>query len=158
MSPRLAVLLKALLVCGVVVALDQATKGLVRERISRGETVEVLPFLDFENTRNDGIAFGVAGDIPAGVIAVAICLLMGLLGWITLRGEPRPWVWLPAGLLVGGAVGNLIDRIRDGAVTDFIELPNWPTFNLADVSITIGVILLLLLPELARRREQPHGS
>ena len=158
MSPRLAVLLKALLVCGVVVALDQATKGLARERIARGETVEVLPFLDFENTRNDGIAFGLAGDVPAGVIAVAICLLMGLLGWITLRGEPRPWVWLPAGLLVGGALGNLIDRIRDGAVTDFIELPNWPTFNLADVSITIGVILLLLLPELARRREHPHGA
>ena len=153
MSPRLAVLLKALLVCGAAVALDQASKGLVRDRIARGETVEVLPFLDLENTRNDGIAFGLAGDIPAGVIAVAIGLLVGLLAFITLRGEPRPYVWLPAGLLVGGALGNLIDRIRAGAVTDFIALPNWPTFNLADVSITVGVILLLLLPELARRRD-----
>jgi signal peptidase II len=153
LSPRSAVLTRALLVCGAVVALDQATKALVRDRIGRGETVEVLPFLNLENTRNDGIAFGLAADVPAVVIALAILLLVGTLAYITLRGEPRPLVWLPAGLLVGGALGNLIDRIREGAVTDFIELPNWPTFNLADVSITAGVVLLVLLPEVSRRRD-----
>jgi signal peptidase II len=152
LSPRLAALLKALLVCGVVVALDQLSKGLVREHIGRSETVEVLPFLDLENTRNDGVAFGLAGDVPPALIGVAIALLVAVLAFITMRGEPRPLVWLPAGLLVGGALGNLIDRIRDGAVTDWVELPRWPTFNLADVSITVGVVLLVLLPELTRRR------
>ena len=156
MSPRLAVLLKALLVCGAVVALDQLTKGLVREHIGRAETVEVLPFLDLENTRNRGIAFGLAGDVSPVLIGIAIGLLVATLAFVMLRGEPRPLVWLPAGLLLGGALGNLIDRIRDGAVTDFIELPNWPTFNLADVSITVGVVLLVLLPEVTRGRKEPR--
>ena len=56
----------------------------------------------------------------------------------------RPLVWLPTGLLVGGALGNLVDRARDGAVTDFIKLPLWPAFNLADVAITVGVLALVL--------------
>lgn len=59
----------------------------------------------------------------------------------------RPLIWIPAGLLIGGAIGNLADRVRQGSVTDFIDLPLWPTFNLADVAITAGVLALLLLPE-----------
>jgi signal peptidase II len=148
---RLGVLLKALLVCGAVVGLDQLTKGVVRETVARGDTVEVLPFLDVANTRNRGVAFGLAGDISPLTIAVALLFLVGLLAFLSLRQGADPLVWLPAGLLVGGALGNLADRVRDEAVTDFIDFPAWPTFNFADVAIVTGVLILVLLPEYRAR-------
>jgi signal peptidase II len=77
------------------------------------------------------------------LIGVTIVLLLGLLVFLAARADGG-WLWLPAALLLGGALGNLADRVRDGAVTDFIDLPLWPTFNLADVSIVVGVLLLLL--------------
>jgi signal peptidase II len=153
LSGRGGVLIKAALVCAAVVAVDQLSKGLVREQIARGDSIEVLPFLDFENTRNRGIAFGLAGDVSPALIGAAIAALLGLLGFLSLRSEADPLIWLPAGLLVGGALGNLADRVRDGAVTDFIDFPAWPTFNLADVSIVVGVMLLVLLPEIRSRLE-----
>jgi signal peptidase II len=130
--------------CGVVVAVDQGTKALATSLIDRGDRVEVLPFLAFENVRNKGVAFGLGGDISAVLIGVTILLLVGLLVFLSARGHGGWGVWLPAALLLGGALGNLADRVRDGAVTDFIDLPLWPTFNLADVAITVGVLLLLL--------------
>jgi signal peptidase II len=63
-------------------------------------------------------------------------------------------VWLPTGLLLGGAAGNLIDRVRDGAVTDFIKLPHWPAFNVADIAITVGVLALLYVLEGPPRRAE----
>jgi len=150
---RLGVLLKALLVCGAVVALDQMTKGVVREQIARGDTVEVLPFLDLANTRNRGVAFGLAGDVSPLLIGVALALLVALLAFLSLRPGADRLAWIPAGLLVGGALGNLADRVRDEAVTDFIDLPAWPTFNLADVAIVVGVAMLVLLPEFRARTE-----
>ena len=56
-------------------------------------------------------------------------------------------MWLPTGLLVGGAIGNIIDRLRDGAVTDFLKLPHWPAFNVADMAITFGVLALFYVLE-----------
>lgn len=154
MSARLGVLLKALVTCGVVLAVDQLSKGLVREQLARGEDVQVLPFLELTYTTNRGIAFGLAGDVPTAAIVVAIACLAALLAFLSLRAGADPLVWLPAGLLVGGALGNLVDRVRDGAVTDFIDLPAWPTFNLADTAIVIGVALLVLLPEWRARRRR----
>jgi signal peptidase II len=152
-SSRLGVLVKALLVCAAVVALDQGSKAVVHEQIARGDSVQALPLLDITNTRNSGVAFGFAGDIPPTLIGLAIVFLVGLLAFLSLRKNAGPLVWLPAGLLVGGALGNLVDRVRDGAVTDFIDLPAWPTFNLADTAIVLGVALLVLLPD--RRRHDP---
>jgi signal peptidase II len=74
------------------------------------------------------------------VAAVALALL---LAWVALRPS-APWMWLAAGLLAGGALGNVVDRVRDGAVTDFLDPPLWPAFNVADVAITIGVAALAL--------------
>jgi signal peptidase II len=156
-ASRLSVLLKAVVVCGAVVGIDQLSKGLIRENIARGDTVQVLPFLDFANTRNRGIAFGLAGDVSPVIIAVALVLLIGLLGFLSLRRNADPLVWLPAGLLVGGAIGNLADRVRDEAVTDFIDFPAWPTFNLADVAIVVGLFLLVLLPEIRARSSGDGG-
>jgi signal peptidase II len=146
----LALLVPGLAACGVVVAFDQGSKALATSVVDRGDRVEVLPFLAFENVRNKGVAFGLGGDISAALIGVTIVLLVGLLVFLALRADGGWLVWLPAALLVGGALGNLADRVRDGAVIDFIELPLWPTFNLADVAITAGVLLLLLDVERSR--------
>ena len=71
------------------------------------------------------------------------------------RRPDRPWLWIPTGLLIGGAVGNLIDRLAHGAVTDFIKLPLWPAFNVADMSITFGVLVLLWVLEGKPGDERP---
>ena len=145
MTRRRAVLSAVIVALAVLVA-DQATKAIVRGSIGRGERVDVLLGIDLVNTRNSGVAFGFfsgGGTIVAVVAAVA---LAALLVFFATHLE-RPLVWLPTGLLVGGAAGNLIDRAREGAVTDFVDLPLWPAFNLADAAITIGVVSLLYVIE-----------
>jgi signal peptidase II len=139
----LDLIVPALAACGVVVAVDQGTKALATSLVDRGERVEVLPFLAFENVRNKGVAFGLGDDISAVVVGATVIVLLGLLVFLASRSRTGWPIWLPAALLIGGALGNLADRVRDGAVIDFIDLPLWPTFNLADVSIVVGVLLLL---------------
>lgn len=150
----LALLIPGLAACGAVVALDQGSKAIATSLVDPGDRVEVLPFLAFENVRNKGVAFGLGGDISAALIAGTIVLLVGLLVFMAFRGDGGWLVWLPAALLLGGALGNLADRVRDGAVTDFIDLPLWPTFNLADVAIVVGVLLLLLDVERSETRRK----
>jgi signal peptidase II len=82
---------------------------------------------------------------------VALAVLVLYLAW---RPE-RPYLWVPTGMLVGGAVGNLIDRISSGSVIDFIKLPHWPAFNVADMSITFGVLALLWVLE-GKREDDPR--
>ena len=143
--PSRAWLSAATLLC-LVVALDQLTKAVVRSQIEAGERREVLSFLDLVHVRNDGVAFGALAGNGAVVIAVVAIAFVALCAYF-FRNAQRPWVWLPTGLLLGGAVGNAIDRIRLGAVTDFVKFPHWPAFNVADSAITIGVIALLTLLE-----------
>lgn len=140
--------------CGAVVVIDQGSKAIATSLVSRGDRVEVLPFLHLENVRNKGVAFGLGGDISAVLIGVTLVLLLGLLVFLATRGRGGALIWVPAALLIGGALGNLADRVRDGAVTDFIDLPLWPTFNLADVAITVGVLLLLLDVERSEGRRK----
>ena len=154
MRRTLDLLVPALAACGVVVALDQGTKALATSLVSRGERVEVLPFLHIENVRNEGVAFGIGGDISAVFIGATVILLVGFLVFLAFRGGSGWLVWLPAALLIGGALGNLADRVRDGAVTDFISLPLWPTFNLADLAIVAGVLLLLFDVERSEARKR----
>jgi signal peptidase II len=152
----LDLLIPALAACGVIVALDQGTKALATSLVTRGDRVEVLPFLAFENVRNEGVAFGIGGDISAVFIGATVLVLLGFLVFLAFRGGSGWLVWLPAALLIGGALGNLADRVRDGAVTDFIDLPLWPTFNLADVAIVVGVLLLLF--DVERSEGRGRGS
>jgi signal peptidase II len=136
----------ALATAGLVVAVDQATKQLAVTRIERGEEVEVFFGLDLTNTRNTGVAFGVfegGGAVVAVLIALSLALLLGYF----LVHRERPWLWLPVGLLLGGALGNLADRARIGAVIDFIDPIAWPAFNVADSCIVIGVLALLYVVE-----------
>ena len=138
--------LRAVVVAVAVLVADQATKALVRGSIGRAERVDVLPGLDLVNTRNSGVAFGFFSGGGTIVAVIAAAALAALLVFFATHLE-RPLVWLPTGLLVGGAAGNLIDRAREGAVTDFVDLPLWPAFNLADAAITIGVLALLYVLE-----------
>jgi signal peptidase II len=137
---------RAALVAAVTVAADQASKALVRTSIERGDSVDVIPGVHLVNVRNRGIAFGLFEDGGALLVVFAALALAALLVFFVRHRDTR-LVWLPTGLLIGGAAGNLIDRARDGAVTDFVDLPAWPAFNLADVAITFGVLSLLYVLE-----------
>lgn len=135
----------ALVAVGVVVA-DQAVKALVRATIDRGEEIDLLLGIQLVNVRNRGIAFGLFSDGGFLLVLFAVAALIALLIFFA-RHRDRPVVWLPTGLLIGGATGNLIDRTREGAVTDWFDLPWWPAFNVADVAITFGVLTLLYVLE-----------
>jgi signal peptidase II len=151
-SHRRTALLAAAVAIGVL-ALDQATKAIVRSSIDGGERIDVVPGVDLVNTRNRGVAFGLLSQGGALLAVVAALALAGLLVFF-LRHLDRPLVWLPTGLLIAGAAGNLIDRAREGAVTDFIDLPLWPVFNVADMAITFGVLVLVYVLEGPPSRER----
>lgn len=144
----------AALVAVAVLALDQLSKLAVRRAIVPGEERRALPGIELVDTRNHGVAFGfLPGDHLAITIVIGLALL-ALLAYFA-RNSERPLIWLPTGMLLGGALGNIIDRLRAGSVTDFVKLPlGWPPFNLADVSITLGVLLLVLLIERGGERPQ----
>lgn len=128
----------------VVVILDQAVKAVIEDHIVLGEKVDVLGPLKLTLSHNEGVAFGLAGGSGAPLVVVTLVAL-GVVLYLFSRNPARPWMWVATGLLAGGAVGNLADRIRVGAVTDFIELPHWPPFNLADMAISAGVVLLVFI-------------
>jgi signal peptidase II len=129
-----------------VIALDQATKAAVRGSIARGDEHHVFPGVILVNTRNTGVAFGLfdQGGLLIGLVVAAALTALAVFFALNHR---RPLAWLPTGLLLGGAVGNLIDRLRGDGVTDFVKLPAWPAFNVADVAITFGVLALVYVLE-----------
>jgi signal peptidase II len=141
----------ALATAGIVVAVDQGTKQLANARIERGEEVNVFFGLDITNTRNTGVAFG-ALEGGGLVVAILIGLSLTLLVAYFAVNRDKPWLWLPTGLLLGGALGNLADRAREGAVIDFIDPVAWPAFNVADSCIVVGVLALLYVVERRDRR------
>ncbi len=134
---------RVLAVCGGVVLLDQVSKAIVVSSLSMGEYRQVGLGFRVTNTENSGLAFGI-GQGEGFVLAVTIIALALVLVWFALD-PTRPGLWLGVGLLTGGALGNLADRVRLDAVTDFIDPPLWPAFNLADVAITLGAIVLVLV-------------
>lgn len=136
----------ALALTGLVVALDQASKAAASSLVDRGDTVEVLPFLSIADVRNRGIAFGLFGAASPVLVGLTIVALIGVLVYLA-AGSSGPRVWVSAGLLLGGALGNLADRVRIESVIDFIDVPVWPTFNVADMAIVAGVFCLVLLPD-----------
>jgi signal peptidase II len=137
---------RAAMTVAIVLAADQLTKALVRRGIDGGEHDSVFPGVDLVHVRNNGVAFGLLGGGGVALTVLTGVALTVLLAYFALNSH-RAWVWLPTGLLIGGAVGNLIDRLAYGSVTDFIDLPFWPAFNVADVAITAGVAALLLVLE-----------
>jgi signal peptidase II len=143
-----------LFLAGAVVALDQLTKAIALDRLPSGVAVQIVDgFLSLILVMNPGLAFGLLGTMPAGwrwvVAALSVAALLVLVR-VALRVLPAAgWAGrLAVGLIFGGAVGNLIDRARFGAVVDFIDVHwrgyHWPAFNAADSAITVGVVLLAL--------------
>ena len=141
------------LVALVVLGLDRLSKQAVESSIARGEERSFLPGVQLVHTRNNGVAFGLLGGAQVYVTVALALLVMLVLLHFAHRASRGP-IWLPTGMVLGGALGNVIDRLRFGFVTDFIKLPlGWPPFNLADATITIGVLLLAVI--VARADERP---
>jgi signal peptidase II len=133
---------RMLAVCGAVVLADQVSKAIVVASVAVGQRESLVLGLDLTNTTNRGLAFGIGGG-RSFVLAITIVALTAVLAWFAVDPQ-RPGLWLSVGLLAGGALGNLADRVRADAVTDFIDFPLWPAFNLADVAITLGALGLVL--------------
>jgi signal peptidase II len=137
---------RAALVAAAVIAADQVTKAIVRAEIGPFEQIHVLPGVKLVHTSNSGVAFSLfSGGGP--LVAIVAILALGALIAFFVTHLRRRLIWLPTGLLLGGAAGNLIDRVRAGAVTDFIKLPHWPAFNVADIAVTAGVLTLVYVLE-----------
>jgi signal peptidase II len=144
-----------LAVCGVVIAADQITKAAIIEGLAPGERIDLALGFDLARVSNSGIAFGLlsdSGDVLVLVITVAALALV--LGWFSFDSR-RPGLWLGVGLLTGGAIGNLIDRVRLDAVTDFLDPPLWPAFNVADIAITLGVVAVAVAALYERPAPEP---
>jgi signal peptidase II len=129
--------------CGLVVVLDQATKALVESQLLPGEDIELLGPIGLTLTHNSGVAFGLASGGGARLVLLT-ALALGVVAYVFARDPTRRGMWVAAGLLAGGALGNLADRVRVDAVTDYIEIGSWPAFNIADVAVTVGVLLLAI--------------
>jgi len=152
-----------LAVAGLVIVLDQATKWWIVEAVMQPpRMIPVTSFFNLVMYRNPGISFGLFGGGSAldswVFIGLAVAIAGGLLIW--LAKAPRRWLAAGIGLLIGGAIGNVVDRIRFGAVTDFLDFHlagyHWPAFNLADSAITVGVALLFA--DALFRRRQSHKN
>jgi signal peptidase II len=138
-------------VTGGVVALDQVTKAVAVGSLVRGESVNVFYGIDLTHVRNTGVAFGaLAGGGPVVLVLVA-CALAVLVAYFA-RHARIPGMWVPAGLILGGALGNLADRAREGTVIDFIDPIAWPAFNVADIAVVVGVLGLFYVAEGPRDR------
>ena len=152
-SARATVALAGLTAVAVLV-IDQAVKVAVRGSLQPGEEREVLgSVVQLTYVRNTGVAVGQLSGNGA-LVALLVAAAVGVLLWYFLTHLDTPWIWLPAGMVVGGALGNVIDRVGQGAVTDYVKLPGWPSFNVADVAITGGVILMVVVAELHARRQR----
>lgn len=149
-----------------IIVLDQATKALLRDRLRLYQAHEIIPgLLSIVHGRNAGMAFGVfsTGGLPAQRVllaAVSGAVLVLVIAYWHRLAEAPVLLRVALALIAGGAVGNLIDRVRLGYVTDFIHvywrLHQWPDFNVADSAITVGITLLLL--DAVRPRRDPGVS
>jgi signal peptidase II len=127
--------------CLLVVVLDQVVKALIEANLVPGQHVDVPGPVDLTLAHNRGVAFGLASGGGALLVAVSLAALL-FVGVLFARDPIRPGMWIAVGLLAGGALGNLIDRVRADQVTDYVDFLAWPPFNLADVAVTLGVIVL----------------
>jgi signal peptidase II len=142
---------RVLAVAVLVLVLDQLTKRLVVQAVPRGTSERFLPLIDLVHVRNDGVAFSSFAGQP-WIVGLLVVAALGALTWWFVRNRTVRFAWLAAGMLAGGAIGNVLDRIVEGAVIDFLKPPNWPAFNLADMAIVGGMALLVLVVELENRR------
>ncbi len=147
-----------LLVAGAAVLADQLTKQVVGRTLDLGESVDLLGPLSIHHVQNSGIAFGLFGSRTSLVIAVTAVAVGAMLVFFARSGRRHPVLPVALGLVLGGSIANLVDRVRLGHVTDFLDLVAWPAFNLADTFIVVGVGILFGALVLADRPHRMHGS
>jgi signal peptidase II len=145
-------------VAGAAFAADQVTKMIVSSALALGEEVEVFGPLSIHHVQNSGIAFGLFPTATEVVIILTGIAVTWMLVFFARSGSRHPILPVALGLLLGGSLSNLVDRVRLGHVTDFLDLSYWPAFNLADMFIVAGVAVLigaLLLADREPPRARP---
>jgi signal peptidase II len=138
-------------------AADQATKWLVTSRLALGSSVSVAGPLKISNVQNSGIAFGLFAQATSLVILLTSAVVVWMIFFFARSGARHPLLPAALGLVIGGSVANLLDRVTSGHVTDFIDFAFWPAFNLADTFIVIGVTTLIFFL-IAPDRYLSHSS
>lgn len=134
---------------------DQVTKHVVTSELGLDQSVKVLGPLSIHHVQNSGIAFGFFSSATAVVTVLTGAAVVWMLVFFARSGARHPVLPAALGLLIGGSVSNLADRVRLGHVTDFIDIKDWPAFNLADSFIVVGVAILLLALVASDRRSEP---
>jgi len=136
---------------------DQLTKQVVARTLAVGDSVDIAGPFAIHHVQNSGIAFGIFATRTTLVIAVT-AVAVGLIGWFFARsGARNPVLPVALGLVLGGSIANLVDRVRLGHVTDFLDMTAWPAFNLADTFIVVGVAAVFVSLVLADRPRVHSG-
>lgn len=125
-------------------AVDQATKLAVLAGIERGERIDLILGVGLVRARNEGIAFGLFPGRPGVVATLTVIALVVIAGALIRLARHSLIVAFGGGLLIGGSLGNLVDRLVHGGVTDFIDPPAWPAFNVADIGIVVGAAIIAI--------------
>jgi signal peptidase II len=146
------------LVAGAAVLADQLTKQLVGRTLALGDSVDIAGPFSIHHVQNSGIAFGLFGSRTSLVIGVTAIAVAAMLLFFARSGRRHPVLPVALGLVLGGSIANLVDRVRLGHVTDFLDLVAWPAFNLADTFIVIGVAILFGALVLGDRSHRMHGA
>jgi signal peptidase II len=130
-------------IAGAAIVADQLTKHIVASQLWLDENVDVMGPFSIHHVQNSGIAFGLFSQATGVVIVLTLVAVAWMIVYFFRSGARHPLLPVAVGLLIGGSVSNLADRVRLGHVTDFLDLRYWPAFNLADSFIVIGVAILL---------------
>ena len=143
------------LVAAATAAVDWTTKALASATLDT-RSIEIGPVLTLRLSHNPGIAFGLGDRLPGALVIAVTATATVVLAVVAFRGFFPSRVG--AGLLLGGAVGNLVDRVHGGTVVDFLDLGWWPSFNLADVALSVGCALMLLLSLRSSHADEGHAE
>jgi signal peptidase II len=146
------------LVAGAAILADQLTKQLVGRTLALGDSVDIAGPFSIHHVQNSGIAFGLFGSRTSLVIGITAIAVAAMLLFFARSGRRHPVLPAALGLVLGGSIANLVDRVRLGHVTDFLDLVAWPAFNLADTFIVVGVAVLFGALVLGDRSHRMHGA
>jgi len=144
-------------VAAAAIFADQLTKQVIARTLDVGSSVDLVGPLTIHHVENSGIAFGFFSSRTTVVIAVTMVAVGWMLWFFARSGRRHPVLPVALGLVLGGSISNLVDRVRLGRVTDFLDVSAWPAFNLADTFIVVGVAVLFGALVLADRPRRLHG-
>ena len=150
--------LSLLAVAVAALVADQLTKQVIARTLDIGQSVRIVGPFSIRHVENAGIAFGFFSSRTTVVIGITALAVAWMLWFFARSARRHPVLPVALGLVLGGSVSNLVDRIRLGRVTDFLDLEAWPAFNLADSFIVVGVAILFGALVLADRPRRPHGA